>query len=154
MLPLQRVFRSGIRLGEAVFSVRKGSCLGVGRFGVGCCGWRFFCEFGSIPRARSVEDVVEFGVKRGEYPSGGANQVVWGVLLSSWGGLKPPGFGRFMSELWDRDGDVEMVLMGLGGRGGFLGMDASFDLSEVSFWWSIGMCYVRLVGEGGGNSCR
>ena len=47
------------------------------------------------------------------------------------GDWQPPGAGRFVSELWDGDGDMERVFMGLGRRGDFLGTDVSLDLPGV-----------------------
>ena len=103
MLPLQCIFRLVIRLGEAVSSVLELCCLKAREFGVGSCGWKCFCEFWSVPGARSVRGVIEVGEKPWGYPSIGADQVVWGGIVEDSGRLATSYRREVRVDMWVRD---------------------------------------------------
>ena len=140
MLPLQHIFQSGIRPGEAVSSVLERCCLRAVEFGVGRCGWRFFASFWSVPGARSVGGVIKFGEKPWGCPSRGANRVVWGGIVEDSGRL---------AASWRREVRVRDVGQGWSCGKGFHGLGEA---------WGFPWCnrVVRIVGGrfvGGGLVC-
>ena len=105
----------------------------------------FLRVFGASQGLEASEELLSLGRSRGGVLPEAPIESSGEGLLRIQGDWRHPGDGRFVSEMWVRDGVVEKVFMGLGRLGDFLGAIASFELSGVGLLvgvWSV-ICLTR-----------